>query len=286
MNLTTQINPLSRLNVTIVAASLVLGGSLAMIAQSPVVNACASKNSHAPISYSGPTDTTQPATNVSPWSNYQAGSTENKNWPSGHTYSDRYSSHHSKCGCENTKNYQHPGYSSSYEKPGYSSSYEKPGYPSSYQHPGYSSGYGQPKASLGSKFQPESTKNSSTDSGEQPTKGATVTHPTTGSSKDTGNANNNSTPWAKHVSGKNKNSGTDSSKQPTKGKGTTANHPKKKGSSNNTGSSNNKSTPWAKYLSKNKHSGTNSGKQPTTKGTTATHPTNQRYSKHKARPNA
>src|SRR5260370_38872571 len=144
MNLTTQINPLSRLNVTIVAASLVLGGSLAMIAQSPVVNACASKNSHAPISYSGPTDTTQPATNVSPWSNYQAGSTENKNWPSGHAYSDRYSSHHSKCGCENTKNYEHPGYSSSYEKPGYSSSYEKPGYSGSYEKPGYSSSYEKP----------------------------------------------------------------------------------------------------------------------------------------------
>src|SRR5260370_32828898 len=144
MNLTTQINPLSRLKLTIVAASLVLGGSLAMIAQSPVANACASKNSHAPISYSGPTDTTQPATNVSPWSNYQAGSTENKNWPSGHTYSDRYSSHHSKCGCENTKNYEHPGYSSSYEKPGYSSSYEKPGYSSSYEKPGYSGSYEKP----------------------------------------------------------------------------------------------------------------------------------------------
>src|SRR5437588_1150111 len=60
------------------------------------------------------------------WSNYQAGSTENKNWPSGHTYSDRYSSHRSKCGCENTKNYEHSGYSGSYGKPEYSGSYGKP----------------------------------------------------------------------------------------------------------------------------------------------------------------
>ena len=71
MDLAKQVNPLSRLKLSIVAASLVLGGSLAIIVQSPIANARASDTVLHPISFSETQHA--PSTNVSPWSNHQAG---------------------------------------------------------------------------------------------------------------------------------------------------------------------------------------------------------------------
>src|SRR3954469_17973264 len=63
MNSTRQANPLARLKLSIVAASLMLAGSWAIIAQSPIADAHAGQTDSAPTTLSESTNTTQSA----PW---------------------------------------------------------------------------------------------------------------------------------------------------------------------------------------------------------------------------
>ena len=70
MDLAQQVNPLSRLKLSIVAASLVLGGSLAILVQSPIANASAYNAAIAPISSQSCMTPLAASTNLSPCQPY------------------------------------------------------------------------------------------------------------------------------------------------------------------------------------------------------------------------
>jgi len=74
-----QVNPLTRLKLSVVAASLVLGGSWAMLAQSPIASAHSSRTESVPTTFSRPSHIPQtiPWAKISPQHKHQAYKTNN-----------------------------------------------------------------------------------------------------------------------------------------------------------------------------------------------------------------